>query len=73
MQCKLLPIAFCKRTAATEESTPPDKPKITLSSPILVCKSEIVRSIKESGVQDCSRLQIFLKKFSRIIFPSVVW
>ena len=51
MQYKLLPIALSNKTAATEESTPPDKPKTTLSSPNFSLNLETVLSTKESGVQ----------------------
>ena len=71
IQYKFLPIALCNNTAATVESTPPDNPKITLSSPIFAFKSATVVSTKESGVQDCSTFAMSTKKFSSICFPSV--
>ena len=51
MQYKLFPIALFNKTAATDESTPPDKPRTTLSFPICFFRLEIVLSTKESGVQ----------------------
>ena len=51
MQNKFLPIALSNKTAATDESTPPDNPRTTLSFPNLAFKSAIVLSIKELGVQ----------------------
>ena len=73
MQWRFLPIALCKRIAATDESTPPESPRITLSPPIFSLSSVIVESIKESGVQVCSKELIFVRKFSKIFFPSTVW
>ena len=60
-------------TAATVESTPPDKPKTTLSFPIFAFISAITSSTKAFGVNVCSTLAIFTKKFSNICFPSVEW
>ena len=60
---------MCNKIAATVESTPPDKPKITLSLPSLVCKSLIVSSTNESGVQSQLQLQIeTIKLESDLIF-----
>ena len=50
MHCKWSPIALCNKTAATVESTPPLKPKITFSVPILAFNSATVVSTKEFGV-----------------------
>ena len=52
MQYKFLPIALSNKTAGTDESTPPDNPRTTLSFPNLAFKSAIVLSIKESTVQE---------------------
>ena len=73
MQWRFFPIALCNNTAATEESTPPDKPNITFSSPIFSFNSATVLSTKASGVHDCSILAILTKKFSKTCFPSVEW
>ena len=51
MQCKFLPMALLRRTAATVESTPPDIPKITFSLPTVFFIFEMVILEKESGVQ----------------------
>ena len=51
MQYKLIPIALCNSIPATVESTPPDNPKTTLSSPNLSFKSLMVRWTNESAVQ----------------------
>ena len=71
MQYRFLPIALCKSIAATDESTPPDNPKTTLSLPNFVFKSSTVSSIKAFGVQSGLTFAIFTKKFSSSNFPSV--
>ena len=43
-------MARCNKTAATELSTPPDRPRTTLSFPILACNSATVLSTNESDV-----------------------
>src|ERR1700709_1022111 len=73
MQCRFLPIAWCNNTAATDESTPPDKPKTTLSSPNFSCTAAMVVSMKESGVQSCEHPQISTKKFCSNCLPSILW
>ena len=52
-------MALFSNTAATEESTPPDKPNTTLSFPIFSLSWATVESINESGVQICWQPQIF--------------
>ena len=44
-------MALFNKIAATVESTPPDKPKTTLSLDNFSFKYNIVSSTKESGVQ----------------------
>ena len=73
MQCKLLPIALCKSTAATDESTPPDNPRITLSSPTCAFNCLQVSSTNESGVQSPEHPQISTTKFFIKSFPSDEW
>ena len=48
MQVKFLPIALFSNTAVTDESTPPERAKITLSSPNCSFNSATVDSIKEA-------------------------
>ena len=67
-QYKFSPIALFKITAATDESTPPDKPKITFSSLILDLNSLIVLSTNELGVQDCFIFEILIKKLIKSFF-----
>ena len=45
-------------TPATVESTPPDNPRTTLSSPIFSFNQETVASINDSGVQEPEQPQI---------------
>ena len=62
-------MALCNKTAATVESTPPLKPRITLSFPNFSFKLATVVSTKAAGVQVCSIFAIFTKKFSNIFLP----
>ncbi len=64
-------MALFNKTAATVESTPPDKPKTTLSVPIFSFISATISSTKAFGVKFCGTSAIFTKKFSNICFPSV--
>ena len=61
MQFKFSPIALFIKTAATVESTPPDKPKITLSDFILLVIFETVSLIKIL-IQFCLNFKILIKK-----------
>ena len=72
MQIKLEPIALSRSTEATDESTPPDNPRITFSERISFCKFLIVISTKESGVQSCFKPEILTKKFSKIFLPFIL-
>ena len=72
MQCKFLPIALCNKIAATLLSTPPERPKTTLSLPNFSFKAAIVVSTKASAVQSCEQAQILTRKFSNNSFPSVL-
>ncbi|MNR35753.1 hypothetical protein D3C85_1536200 [compost metagenome] len=51
MQYRFLPIALCNKTAATVESTPPERPKTTLSFPIFSFISATISSTKAFGVK----------------------
>ena len=66
---KFSPIALCIRTPATVESTPPDNPRITLSSPIVFCNFLTVFSTNNFGVQVCEQPQISTVKFFSIFSP----
>ena len=66
-------MALCNNNAATDESTPPDKPSITLSFPTFDFISAIVVSTNESGVQSWLHPQIETTKFFNNAEPSVVW
>ena len=61
MSC--FPIALFNKTAATDESTPPESPKITLSSEILFLISFIDDSTNDAGVHEAEIFAIFIKKF----------
>ena len=73
IQYRFSPIALCNKTAATEESTPPDNPKTTLSSPTVCLMLATVVSTNEFGVQVWATPAIFTKKFSSNCLPSVEW
>ncbi len=66
-------MALCSNTAATDESTPPERPRTTLSSPNLAFSSATVLSTKLSEVHDCSQPQMPVTKFFRSCVPSVEW
>ena len=68
IQIRFFPIALLINAAATEESTPPDKPRITRSLPIWLLISLIVSEIIFFEFHVFLNLQIFIKKFF-IIFP----
>ena len=72
IQFSLSPKALLSSIAATDESTPPERPRITTSSHTISLISLIAMSIKESGVQSCFTLAISTKKFFNICLPSVV-
>src|SRR5476651_2112885 len=72
MQCRFLPMAWCSNTAATDESTPPDNPNTTLSSPNFSFNAAMVVSTKLSGVQSCAHPQISTKKFFSNCLPSTL-
>ena len=59
------------KTAATEESTPPESPKTTLSFPTFSLIAATVLSTKESGVHVCATPAILTKKFSNNCLPSL--
>ena len=71
IQCNWLPIALFSNTAATVESTPPERPNTTFSLPTCALSAATVVSIKLSGVQDGVSLAILKRKFDKSCFPSV--
>ncbi len=68
MQWRFSLIALWIKTAATVESTPPERPRITLSSPTFSLISEIVFSEKTSGVQSGFILAILIKNFLKYAY-----
>ena len=66
-------MALCSSTAATDESTPPDRPSTTLSLPSFSRSSRTVDSTKLSEVHDCVQPQIPTTKFFSNCLPSVEW
>ena len=73
IQVRRSPMALCKRAAATEESTPPLRPRITRPSPTCSWISRQVRSMKDSIVQLDLQPQIRCTKLARISPPRGVW
>ena len=63
-------MALFSNTAATDESTPPDKPRTTLSLPIIFLRSYIVLSTNELAVQLGLISEILTKKFFNNFLPS---
>ena len=73
IQVNWFPIALFSKTAATDESTPPDKPKITLSDLTSDLIFSIAESMNELEVHVALIFAIFFKKFSKINLPSSLW
>lgn len=69
---KILPIALFGKTAATDESTPPEIPSTTLSFPNCSLSSFTLLSTKEAGDHSLWQPQIS-RKFSSSSIPSEVW
>ena len=63
-------MALFNNIAATDESTPPDNPKTTLSFPNLAFNSSTVSSTKDCGVQSCFKPAMSTKKLCNNCFPS---
>ena len=66
-------MALCSSTAATDESTPPERPSTTLSPPSFSRSSRTVVSTKLSEVQLCEQPQMPTTKFFSSCVPSVEW
>ena len=73
MQVRRSPIARWSRTAATDESTPPESPRTTPSVPVLSRILATLLSTKECIVQVGERSQTRNRKLARISFPRGVW
>ena len=71
MQVKFLPIAFESKTAATDESTPPDRAHNAFLSPIFSFNFAILSSTKEDIIQSPEHLQILNKKFLITCVPFI--
>lgn len=63
MHVKFFPIALLKRTAATEESTPPDKAHNAFLLPIFCFKFFMLSSTNDDICQSPLQLHILYKKF----------
>ena len=72
MQVSWLPTALATITAATEESTPPDRPQSTRLSPICSRMAATEVSTKESIRQSPAQPQISNRKFFSICAPFTV-
>ncbi len=73
MQVSRSPTARCTSAAATDESTPPDRPQITRASPTSARIRATSVSTKCSGVQSGSQPQTPNRKLPRISLPRGVW
>ena len=71
-QVSCFPTAFERRTAATDESTPPDRAHNTLPSPTFSRISRIVVSTNESIFQSPEHPHTLYTKFDSIFCPSSV-
>ena len=72
-QVNLSPIARCNNIATTDESTPPERPKITSSSPTWAFIFAIASSMIDDEVHNFSHWQISTTKFSKMRKPCLVW
>ena len=72
-QVSCLPIAFAHSAATTEESTPPERPRITRSLPTCSRMAATASSMMESIVQLASRPQMPNRKFLSSWSPCGVW
>src|SRR5690554_7962620 len=72
MQVRFFPMALFSNTAVTDESTPPERARITLSSPKVSFSSFTVASMNDAGVQSFFTPQM-ARKLSRIRIPFSVW
>ena len=73
MQVRLCPTALFSSTPVTVESTPPLRPRITLSPPIRSRSPATVVSMNEAGVQSPFMPQMVRAKLESIFVPSTVW
>ena len=71
IQVKFFPIALLSKTAATEESTPPDKAHKAFPSPIFSFYYFMLSSTKEEICQSPEHLQILNKKFLITCVPLI--
>ena len=72
-QVSCLPMAFAHSAATTEESTPPDNPRITRSPPTCARMAATASSMMESIVQLASRPQMPNRKLRKSSSPCGVW
>ena len=68
-QVSWAPIARCTSTAATLESTPPDRPQITLPVPTCERMRAICSSTIEAALQAMSQPQMSRRNVVRIVCP----
>ena len=69
MQVSRSPIALCRSTAATDESTPPESPRTTPSDPVFSRIFRTLLSTKECIVQSGESPQTRKRKLARISGP----
>ena len=69
MHVSCLPIAFARRAATTEESTPPERPQMTFLSPTCSLILAIWMSMKLDIFHDPWNLHSWNRKFLRISWP----
>ena len=67
------PTALCTSSAATDESTPPERPQMTRPSPTCARIRSTCSSITDAAVQVRSQPQMSPRKRSRICVPYGVW
>ena len=66
-------MALFSRTADTEESTPPLRPKMTRSLPNCAFNSATVESTNDAALHSCLDPQISTTKFFNSCLPCKVW
>ena len=72
-QVSLSPIARCSSAATTDESTPPDSPRTTSSSPTCARTRAIWSSMMLAAVHSVRQPQMSATKRRNISSPELVW
>ena len=67
------PIARCTSSAATDESTPPERPQMTFPPPTCARIAAICSSMIDAALHERSQPQMSSRNVVRICWPYGVW